>query len=98
LIYSKEFLKNKISRIHDLYDLSDPSDFFTFLPQEMELAEVRGMINKVKGDEKKQAVMSVIMGLAKKNKVEVPKEWIEIFIDTIIKSSNGGFALNKEEK
>lgn len=96
LIYTNEFLKKKIKKICDLYDLTDPVDLFTMLPQEMELAEVRKMVNK--DFDKKEAVMSVIMGVANKKQIDLPKEWAEVFIDTIDKASKGAFAINKEDK
>jgi hypothetical protein len=97
-MYSEEFLKNKIDKLCDLYDFSNPVDFFTLLPQEMELVEVRGIINSAKGNEKKDAVVETIMGAAINNQAKIPKEWVEVFIDIIIKASKGEYALNKERK
>jgi hypothetical protein len=98
LIYNEQKLEKKINKLCDLYDLKDPVDLFIIVPQEIELAEIRGMINKSTGQEKKEAVISVIMGIASRNKVKVNSKWLEVFIDAIVDSSKGKFAINKEEK
>ena len=98
MIYNEQKLEKKINKLCDLYDLKDPADLFMILPQEIELSEIRGMINGSSGPEKKQAVISVIMGIASRNKVKINKKWLEVFIDAIVDSSKGKFAINKEEK
>lgn len=96
-MYNKPFIKKKVDKLCKLYNLSNPEDLFAILPQEMELAEVRGIIDGVSGEEKKKAVSDVIMGIAAKNKVKISQEMIEIFIDVIASASKGKYALNKEK-
>jgi hypothetical protein len=98
LIYNEQKLEKKINKLCDLYDLKDPVDLFIIVPQEIELAEIRGMINNSSGQEKKEAVISVIMGIASRNKVKINQKWLEVFIDTIVDSSKGKYAINKETK
>ena len=95
MIYNKQKLEKKINKLCDLYDLESPIDLFIIVPQEIELAEISGIIKKSSGLEKKEAVIAVIMGIANKNGVKINQNWVEIFIDTIVSSSKGKYAINK---
>ncbi len=96
-MYDKKFITRKVDKLCKLYDLSDPIDLFIILPQEMEIAEVLAKISNSNGDERKKGVMAIISGIVAKNKIKVPDDWIEVFIDTIDKASKGEYALNKEK-
>lgn len=89
--------QDKIKRLKDLYDLEDPKDLFTILPQEMELMEAMGMAQGLDGAAKKSAVMDVILGIAKVNNVELNEDTLSVFIDIINDASKGKYALNKDQ-
>lgn len=87
--------QDKISRLKDLYDLSNPEDLFTLIPQEMEVAEIKGMTYGWDGDTKKSVVMTTIMEIAVANNVDITAETLSAFIDVINAASKGKYALNK---
>ena len=87
--------QDKLERLKDLYDLSKPEDLFTILPQEMELMEAKGMALGLDGPKKKEAVLEVILGLAKVNNIELDKNLLSTFVDIIVDASRGRYALNK---
>ena len=89
--------QDKIERLKDLYDLKDPKDLFTILPQEMELMEAMGMAQNLDGPAKKQAVLDVILGIAKVNNIELDENVLSVFIDIINDASKGKYALNKDQ-
>jgi hypothetical protein len=89
--------QDKIERLKDLYDLKDPKDLFTILPQEMELMEAMAMAQGLDGTAKKKAVMDVILDIAKVNNVELNRDIISVFIDIINDASKGKYALNKDQ-
>ena len=90
--------ESKIDRLKNLYDLDDPSDLFTILPQEMEMAEVFGFISELTGEEKKVKVMDLLLDLAAVNNIELDENTLSVFIDVICDVSKGKYALNKENK
>ena len=85
----------KIERLKDLYDLSDPEDLFTILPQEMELMEAKGMAQNLDGAQKKAVVLEVILELAKVNNIELDENLLSTFVNIIVDASKGKYALNK---
>jgi len=98
MIHTPEKLAEKIAKLSQLYDLKKPEDLFMILPQEMESAEVRAMAYDVKGGPaKKQAVMDVLLGIAKQNSIRLNKKLLAAFIDIIIDASKGRYAFNKEQ-
>ena len=88
----------KIKRLKLLYDLSNPVDLFTLIPQEMEIMEVKGMATGIDGATKKEDVLSTIISIAKENNVELDKELVSAFIDVINAASKGKYALNKVKR
>jgi hypothetical protein len=98
MIYSPEKLAATVEKLSKLYDLKKPEDLFMILPQLMEQVEVRAMAYEVKGGSaKKQAVMDVLLGIAKQNSIKLNKKLLSVFIDVIIDSSKGRYAFNKEQ-
>lgn len=88
---------DKLIRLKDLYDLSKPEDLFTILPQEMELAEVKGMAYEQSGAKKKDSVIKFLLQLAEANDVELNEEILSVFVDIIVAASKGKYALNKDQ-
>ena len=87
--------QDKIAKLKNLYDLNNPIDLFTIIPQEMEVAEIKGMRYEWDGDTKKQKVIDIIMGIISQNNIDVTSETIAAFIDVINAASKGKYALNK---
>lgn len=87
--------QDKIAKLKDLYDLEDPKDLFVLIPQEMEVAEIKGMANDWDGLQKKQTVMHIIMSIAVENGIDLDAETLGTFIDIINNASKGKYALNK---
>lgn len=97
MIYSPEKLEKTIKKLSKLYDLENATDLFTLLPQVMESAEVRAKAYNVEGgDKKKEAVMSVILGIADQNSIRIDKDQLSVFINVIADASRGRYAINKE--
>ena len=78
-----------------MYNLNDPADLFTLLPQEMEIAEVKALCDNLDGKTKKEMVIEIIDQIAKENSIVLDKNLLGVFIDTIITASKGHYALNK---
>jgi hypothetical protein len=87
--------QDKIAKLKDLYDLSNPADLFTIIPQEMEVMEVKGFANNLDGPAKKSAVISIISEIAAKSGIDFDTETLSVFIDVINAASKGKYALNK---
>ena len=87
--------QDKISKLKNLYDISSPEDLLTIIPQEMEVAEIKGVCYDWDGDTKRQEVIAVIMAVAAKSNVELTTETVSAFIDVINAASKGKYALNK---
>lgn len=96
-VYNKADIEKKVKSLHTLYDLNNPEDLFTLVPQEMEVAEVQGLAYGYNGALKQQAVINVIMAIANKNSIEINRKTLAVFINTIISASKGKYALNKEQ-
>ena len=86
---------DKITKLSELYDITNPKDLFTLIPQEMEVAEIKGMSYDWDGDAKRQEVIEVIMAVAVKNNIDFTTETLSAFIDVINAASTGKYALNK---
>jgi len=98
MIHTPEKLAEKIAKLSQLYDLKKPEDLFMILPQEMESAEVRAKAyDDETGPAKKQAVMDILLGIAKQNSIRLNKKLLSVFIDVVIDASKGRYALNKEQ-
>jgi hypothetical protein len=80
-----------------MYDLGNPVDLFTLLPQEMEIAEVKAMSGNLDGVAKKKIVMEIVLNIAKENNVDINEDLLNVFIDTIDAASKGKYALNKKK-
>ena len=86
---------DKITKLSELYDITNPKDLFTLIPQEMEIAEIKGMSYDWDGDTKRQEVINVITAVAVKNNIDFTIETLAAFIDVINAASKGKYALNK---
>lgn len=80
-----------------MYDLTNPIDLFTILPQEMEIAEIKGIISNLDGPTRKALVIKVIVDIAKENSIEIDEDILSVFIDVINSASKGEYALNKKK-
>ncbi len=87
--------EDKIQRLRECYDLSDPFDLFTILPQEMEIVEAKAQVYKWSSDRKKEEVIKVLSSIAQESNLELDTNLISNFIDTIIKASRNEYGLNK---
>lgn len=85
----------KAKKLSNIYNLNDPKDLFTLLPQEMEIAEVKAMCNNLTGAEKKQMVLEVMDKIARNSSIELDLDLMGTFIDIIADASKGRYALNK---
>ena len=97
MIYNEEAIQKRVNRLHELYDLNNPVDLFTLIPQEMEIAEVRAMRKGLKGPDMKKAVVDTILAIANHNSIELDKGLVSVFVDTIADASKGRFAINKDQ-
>lgn len=92
-------MEQKINKLKELYDLNKPEDLFTLFPQEMEVMEVKALAKGLSEEDKKKAVIDVILGIAKKQKIkkiEFSEKLLSVFFNIINDASKGKYALNKD--
>jgi len=80
-----------------MYDLKCPKDLFILLPQEMEIAEVKGLAFKLDNVAKKKLVMDLMTDIARENTLDLDLEWLSTFYDVIDDASKGKYALNRKK-
>jgi hypothetical protein len=85
----------KAQKLSTMYDISNPKDLFTLLPQEMEIAEVRGFCEDLDGSTKRAMVLEIMLKIAAESDVEIDPELLGFFVDTIASASKGKYGLNK---
>lgn len=88
----------KARKLSLMYDISNFVDLLTLIPQEMEIAEAKGLAYNLDGKDKKKLVVDTLLKIAKESSVELDSELLSVFIDTINLASKGKYALNKQVK
>ena len=100
-LYSESSLKKKLKKLTKLYDMSKPRDVFTLTMQEMEVAEITAIIQKVvenEGVKKKTTVMSLLKSIAKNQEIDLDMRWVSAYIDDMAVATKCKYAINKDAK